>query len=144
MDIIQELTACMIKKRITRGDGDSEGYEKLIELVKEYTDMICSREEHATETANATKNSTATPTGRSSNACNNNNTDSTPSPKSSTPKRKKRGTTATPNKTQNSTRTKRNVQKRKRDDDSLSRKEIRQSVLNAKIKTAVAVNESRR
>jgi hypothetical protein len=39
---------------------------------------------------------------------------------------------------------KRNVQKKNRDDDSPGRKEIWQSVLNAKIKTAVTVNESRR
>jgi hypothetical protein len=140
MDIVQEADNLYDKEENNIvGDEDSDGYEKLMESVKEYTDKICSREEHATETTNAT------PTGRSSNACNKNNTTSTPSPKtSSTPKRTQRGTTATPNEMQNSTGTEQNLQKRKRDDNSPGQKEIQQSMLNAKIKIAVAVNESRR
>jgi hypothetical protein len=83
--------------------------------VEEYTNKICSREEDAAETINPTTKSTAIPIGRSSNARIKNNTNSTSSPKSSTPKRAQRGITTTPNENQNSTRTKRNVQKRKRD-----------------------------
>jgi hypothetical protein len=40
--------------------------------VKEYTDKICLRDENAAEITDTTTNSTATPTGRSSNAHNNN------------------------------------------------------------------------
>jgi hypothetical protein len=145
MDIVQEADSLHDKEENNVvGDDDSNGYEKLMELVKEYTDMICTREEHGPETTDATTNCTATPIGRRSNAHNDNNTYSTPSPKSSSPKRTQRGATATLNEMQNSTGMKQKMQKRKRDNDSPGRKEIRQSVLNAKIKTAVAVNESRR
>ncbi len=51
MDIIQEADSLYDKEENNIvGDEDSDGYEKLMELVKEYTDMICSRGEHATET----------------------------------------------------------------------------------------------
>jgi hypothetical protein len=145
MDIVQEADNLYDKEENNVvGDEESDGYEKLKELVKEYTDMICTREDNTPETIDTTSNHTATPIGRRSNAHNNNKTSSTPSPKSSSPKRTQRGATATQNETTNSTELKQSTQKRKRDDDSPGRKEIRQSVLNAKIKTAVAVNESRR
>jgi hypothetical protein len=145
MGIVQEADSLYDKEENNIvGDEESDGYEKLMELVKEYTYMICSRKEHTTDTANATTNSSSTPTGRLSNAHSNNETNSTPIPKSSTPKRTQRGKIATPNETQNSIGMKRNAEKRKWDDDSPERLEIWKSVINAKIKTAVAVNESRR
>jgi hypothetical protein len=145
MDIVQVADSLYDKEENSIvGDDNSDGYEKLMELVKEYTDMICTREKHGPETSGATTNRTATPKGRRSNAHNHNNTYSTSSPKSSSPKRTQRGATATLNEMQYSTGMKQNTQKRKRDGDSPGRKEIQQSVLNAKIKTAVAVNESRR
>jgi hypothetical protein len=43
------------------GGEDSDGYGKLLQLVGEYTEVICSREEHAAERSNPTITCTATP-----------------------------------------------------------------------------------
>jgi hypothetical protein len=97
-DIVPETDSLYDKEeKNTVGDEDSVGYGKLLELVKEHTDKICSREEVAAETSNPTPTTISTPTHRRTSKPNKNtNTNSTPSPKSSTPKRAQRSTTPLP------------------------------------------------